>query len=105
MARQAPPSPPLPDPPKPPAPMEVPELVLPTTVPVRVLMRMESIAALLTGIRDVTGAASGITSGPGNQGSANVAHQMGQAGTGAVQLSMPRQMKFGVGGTVQGSSK
>ena len=40
---------------------------------------------------------AGITSGPGNSGSANTAHLTGHAGTGANQISLPRQLKFGTG--------
>lgn len=109
MARHPHPAPPLPEPPRPAPPdrvPDVPELILPAVLPIRVLMRMESIAALLSGIREVSDpmpAATGITSGPGNQGTANVAHMTGQAGTGAVKLSIPRAQKFGTGGTAQGS--
>jgi hypothetical protein len=37
----------------------------------------------------------GITDGPGNQGSANIAHTTGQAGTGSGQLSLPRSLAIG----------
>ena len=40
---------------------------------------------------------SGVTSGPGNQGTANVAHLVGQAGTAGTQLSVPRSLRFGQG--------
>lgn len=40
---------------------------------------------------------SGIVSGPGNQGTANTAHLIGQAGTAGTRLSIPRNLKFGTG--------
>lgn len=45
----------------------------------------------------------GITSGPGNQGTAALIHR-GQSGTAATQLGVPRMQHFGVGGTAQGSN-
>jgi len=42
---------------------------------------------------------AGITTGPGNQGSANTAHMMGQAATGGSFLSLPRTIAGpGMGG-------
>jgi hypothetical protein len=42
---------------------------------------------------------TGIVSGPGNQGSSNTAHLVGQAGTGGTYLSLPRQIgRGGIGG-------
>lgn len=40
---------------------------------------------------------TGIVSGPGNQGTANTAHLIGQAGTAGTRLSIPRNLKFGTG--------
>lgn len=54
-----------------------------------------NMAALLASIRDVTVASNGVISGPGNQGTANTAHMIGQAGTAANRLSLPRQGRFG----------
>jgi hypothetical protein len=53
------------------------------------------------GAENVAGPApsdTGLVSGPGNQGTANIAHMGGQAGTGAAQISIPRMMKRGAGG-------
>jgi hypothetical protein len=41
------------------------------------------------------GTLTGITSGPGNQGTANMAQLMGHAGTPASQTGVPRQIKAG----------
>lgn len=40
-------------------------------------------------------ALDGVTSGPGNQGSANAAHMHGQAGTGLGFINVPRSLKRG----------
>jgi hypothetical protein len=39
--------------------------------------------------------ATGIVSGPGNNGTANTAHMTGQAGTAGTFLGSPRQTHFG----------
>jgi hypothetical protein len=44
-------------------------------------------------------ATGGIVSGPGNQGSANTAHMIGQSGTAGTFLGSPRQMGFGQTGS------
>lgn len=44
------------------------------------------------------GQTAGITSGPGNQGSANTANLQGHAGTSAGFLGLPRQIKQGAWG-------
>jgi hypothetical protein len=41
---------------------------------------------------------TGIVSGPGNQGTANTAHTVGQAGTVGGFLGSPRQLKGGASG-------
>lgn len=43
--------------------------------------------------------ASGIVSGPGNQGSSNTAHLAGQAGTAGIFIALPRQLRAGEWGS------
>jgi hypothetical protein len=42
---------------------------------------------------------TGIVSGPGNQGSSNTVHLIGQAGTAGTYIALPRQIRGGgIGG-------
>lgn len=52
-------------------------------------------AALIASVRDVRQTTDGITSGPGNQGTANTAMPVLHAGTGMDQLSVPRGLSNG----------
>ena len=64
----------------------------------RIIAFLASRDALLAGQTDLTPqVTSGIQSGPGNQGTANTAHIIGQAGTAGTQLSVPRLLRFGQG--------
>jgi hypothetical protein len=54
-----------------------------------------NLAMLLAATRDVAAVTSGVTSGPGNQGSANTAHLIGQAGTGMAAYQMQRALAYG----------
>jgi hypothetical protein len=63
------------------------------------------LAALLASRTDLAPqVTAGVTTGPGNQGSANTAHLVGQAGTSGAQISLPRSQHFGAGGFVGGSN-
>ena len=64
----------------------------------RVVGYLATRLALLAGQTDLgPQTTSGVTSGPGNQGTANVAHLVGQSGTAGTQLSVPRSLRFGQG--------
>ncbi len=54
-----------------------------------------NLAALLAGQTDTAPiVTAGVTTGPGNQGTANIAHMVGQAGTAGTQSSVPRALRF-----------
>lgn len=62
-------------------------------------LKAQRLADLLASVRVIVNPLAGITSGPGNQGSANTAHLAGQAGTAGVYLSLPREVgPPGIGG-------
>lgn len=66
-----------------------------------VLRYLANLRDLLAGQTDLTpDVTAGITTGPGNQGTQNTAHLIGQAGTSADRFSIPRQMHFGAGSGV-----
>jgi hypothetical protein len=52
-----------------------------------------------TGLEPDLLSTGGIVSGPGNQGTSNTAHLVGQAGTAGTFLGSPRQMGFGQTGS------
>ena len=65
---------------------------------IRTLLFSANRDALLAGATDLgPQTTSGVTSGPGNQGSSNTAHLVGQSGTSGSQLSIPRLLRFGQG--------
>lgn len=62
-------------------------------------LQAQRLADLLASVRDMGPTQlTGIVSGPGNQGTACPANTQGHAGTGASQLSVPRNLKMGQSG-------